>query len=198
MAKSQAKTTIAPELFTFSRPIIADGAARGALQIVQAQNWVYGKRRQQWFGLTVGPDLWDVAGAAGSAVGTLRAIADGSLRRLVHSDRWVDKTSRLHALTFRAECWIDAGVGEEVTVTLTLTGSLGSVSATVVCDASDNGTEVPDAIADLTSAMADAGEWVEIEVEFQRTGGSSDNNYVLEISLEEDEQTSSLPDPDDD
>jgi hypothetical protein len=187
MAKSQLPTTISPVRMSLGQLVLSqDIAAIGALL-----NFVFGRRRQQHIGLITARDGW----SSGSEVGTLRATADGTQRTIIDTDIWVDRDAARAPMTFGAECSVLAA--NTVRVSCRLTGGLGTVTVAPADHANaDNGTEKTAAIT--TSSVTNGGEWMRVEILLQRITGAGTTNQIIELRLEEDEVTSSLPDPDND
>lgn len=201
MAKTQAVTTANPLDYTVGRAILDDGT--GLNLIPQAVNWFFGERPICHLNLTTGDDSWDdhPASSAGGdsgnsvAVGTLRCLADTTVRTFIDTDVWIDEDAVPLNMTIGAECHI-VGVGDQIDLVFSLIGGLGTASGTVQCTDSHNDSERTTTL-DI-SVATNGGEWCRLTVSMQVTTGGGNNDYVRTVRVQEPTQTSSLPDPADD
>ncbi len=190
MAKTQTKTAESPLKYSLGQPILGDGD-QGVAALSKALNWVYGNRPAQHLSQTCARDGWD---ATTKAVGTLRAELATALQTIIDTDLWISPDAARTTMLCGAECVVSGG--DVVTVTWVFTGSLGSTSVSVTCSAAHNGTERSTSTA-MTGFTA-GGEWVRLEVKAQVTTGTGTTHTLLEVAVEEEAKTSSLPDPDND
>lgn len=188
MAKVQAITAISPALYETGRPILGDGDS-GATRLAQLNNWLFGKRRQSLLAMTMAGDGWGTLG-----VGTLRAIIEGSTQRqFVDTDRLISNEARVVNLTCYVELTTAVPVGTTVRISFRFTGSTGSTQ-TVFFDFT-SATPGERNVTILPSTFMNEGDDVRIEILGQRTAGTG-TYEILEVSIEENEVTTGLPDPD--
>jgi hypothetical protein len=189
VAKTQAVTNISPLEYSFQRPILSNGSA-GVRTISQLANWLRGFRQQVHLATATGPDGWD----GGSARGTMNVVASSTQKTFIHTDFWFSREAAQGTGKFGFECFCESG--NEVTITYSITGALGTVNGTLVFTNGDNTNEKRSAALALSTATA-GDEFCEVVITVQRTLGAATTNKVLEATFEEDEITdpATLPDP---
>ena len=188
MPKTQTELARSPFELAAGQPVEAENLE----DLSRLNNWLFGFRAECHLSLVCGGDGWD---SSGNALATLDLTFPAARETRAHTDFYFNRDAANHTATLGVEAVIQTG-SDVGTVYVTLTGSTGAVTRQIDLDNSDNGSELT-ASFDL-STITPGDEWVEVEVELEVTTGSGTTHECLEINFEEDEQTSSLPDPSDD
>ena len=193
MAKTQTASTLNPLALASGRPVLATGAAAraelGGLEVSQQVNYNFGFRRQCHLSLAAGEDGW---GSSGSEIGTLALVGFTTSESPLVTDFIPSAEAALSTMTCGAVCE-HVQAGTTARITFSATGNVGTDSDTIDCTNGDNGNEVTGTI-DLTNVTDDGG-WVALTISVVRQAGAGTLHEVQELNLEEDEVTSSLPDP---
>lgn len=189
MAQNQTVTTLDPARFALGADVLFDAA--GLRPISEVLAWVWGLRVQCHLALNVSADDWDdYSGGATDAVGTLRfPDPTGTSVEYLHTHVWISTDiAENSSLELGGMCNLTGS--DEVTLSFALTGSVGTVTQTVLCDTDDTESTATLAFASATLG----GEWCNLTVSTERTTGSS-SNQVRTIRVEETIMTPPLPDP---